>query len=43
MAITRGTFAIGGPTDVVESVGGQPPEDPEHFFREQLTAMGTIS
>lgn len=38
-----GTFGIGGPTDIVERVGGQPPEDPEDFYRGQLTAMGMLS
>lgn len=38
-----GTFSIGGPTNIVESVGGQPPEDLEDFYRGQLTAMGIIS
>jgi len=38
-----GTFAIGGPTNIVESVGGQAPEDLEDFYRGQLTAMGIIS
>ena len=38
-----GTFAIDGPTNIVERVGGQPPEDPENFYRAQLTAMGIIS
>jgi uncharacterized protein YbjT (DUF2867 family) len=38
-----GTFGIGGPTNIVESVGGQPPEDLEDFYRGQLTAMGIIS
>ena len=38
-----GTFAIGGPTNIVERVGGQPPEDLEDFYRGQLTAMGIIS
>lgn len=38
-----GTMAIGGPTDVVERVGGQPPEDLEDFYRGQLTAMGIFS
>ena len=38
-----GTFAVGGPTDIVERVGGQPPEDLEDFYRGQLTAMGIIS
>jgi hypothetical protein len=38
-----GTFGIGGPTNIVESVGGQTPEDLEDFYRGQLTAMGIIS
>ena len=38
-----GTFSIGGPTNVVERVGGQPPEDLEDFYRGQLRAMGMIS
>ena len=38
-----GTMAVGGPTDVVERLGGQAPEDLEDFYRAQLTAMGIIS
>ena len=38
-----GTMAIGGPTNIVERIGGQPPEDLEDFYRGQLTAMGIIS
>jgi NAD(P)H dehydrogenase (quinone) len=38
-----GTFNIGGPTNTVATVGGQPPENLEEFYRAQLTKMGIIS